>query len=67
MIINFIIPKQRLITIAPEKVLCSDVLVWELDFFFRKRTMDCVIVMFRVQLVGVQQRDCNSRNGNTIR
>ena len=54
MIIDFVIPEQCLITISPEKVLCPDILVRELDFLLGKRTMDRVIVMLGVQFISVE-------------
>jgi hypothetical protein len=56
-IVHLIIPKQRLVTISPEKVLDTDVLVGKLNLFLGKRSMGFMIVMFRIQLPSIEERD----------
>jgi len=34
-VVDLVIPEQGLVSITPEEVLCSNVLVWVLDSFFQ--------------------------------
>ena len=54
-IIHLIIPKQRLITITPKEIPCSNILIRKFKFFFRERSMDSMIVMFNVQFIRIEQ------------
>jgi hypothetical protein len=64
MIIHLVVPKQRLIAISPKEILDPNVLIWELDFLFGKRSMDAVIVMFGIQFICIQQREDDGGTGN---
>jgi hypothetical protein len=48
MMIHLVIPKQRLVPIAPPKSLGPDILIGKLDFLLGKRAVDFVIVVFTV-------------------
>ncbi len=53
MVIHIRVPKHRLVPIAPEEVLRSDILVWILDTFLEGWKMAPVFPMFDPQVIGV--------------
>jgi hypothetical protein len=62
--IDLVIPKQRLIPIAPPKRLGPDILIGKLDFILGERAVDFVIVVLAVQFVGVEDGDDDGGEGD---